>query len=175
MKSPSLLKTIQAELFNLPVFLWVLILGSFYLFSIQLILNYRLFNNGFSLITNLSLLYSLFIGSFTSFLGEPIPFFILILNALFAGLNFVLLFKAIHGLQKGKVHVVIGGATLFSLFTAGCASCGLSLISILGLSVSLTFLPFHGAELRIISLILLIISAYYMLKKLHEAKYCKIK
>lgn len=179
MKSPSLWKTIGVEIFSFQTIFWAVLFGIFYLFSIQLLLNFRLLSDsvarGFSFSSTLILLFSLFLGAFTSLAGEPLTLSILFLNAFFVGLNLVLLGKALASLQgKGKVHLSLGGATLFSLATAGCASCGLSLLSVIGLSASLAFLPFHGAELRVVSLGLLVVSALYMLRELHEAKYCKV-
>lgn len=179
MKTPLFAKTIIAEVFSLSSLLWIIFLAILYIFSIDLLLNYKLLTtsiaNHFPLMAFLSLLWSLFIGSFTSTSAEPGTLIIFFLNAILVGVNVLLLIKSIVGLeQRGKAHITLGGTTIFSIVTAGCASCGLSLLSILGLSATLTVLPFHGAELRYISFFLLIVSAFYMLKKLHEAKYCRI-
>lgn len=179
MRTPHLYKTILYELFSISGIIWSILLAVMYLFLTDILLNLRLvgasISNHFPFATIFSLFVSLFIGSFTSLSAEPVTLYVLLLNAFLVGLNLFLLSKALRGLQiSRKVHISLGGATLFSLVTAGCASCGLSLLSVIGLSATLAFLPFHGAELRIISLGLLALSAFYMLKKLHEAKYCRI-
>lgn len=179
MKSPSLWKTIGIEIFSFSSIVWILFLALFYLFAINILLNNKLLaasiTNHFPLSAIFSLVVSLFLGSFTSMSAEPLTLFIFLLNTLLVGLNIFLLGNAILWLRnQKKVHLSLGGATLFSLVTAGCASCGLSLLSVLGLSATLAFLPFHGAELRIIATVLLFVSSFYMLKKLHQAKYCRI-
>lgn len=179
MKSPAFSKTIALELFSVPTITWTVLFALVYLFSVQIFLNYKLlvfaFSSHYSLYSIFNLLSSLFVGSFTSMNAEPTTLFLIVLNALLVGLNILLLGKAILWLgHQKKVHLSLGGATLFALVTAGCASCGLSLVSVLGLSATLAFLPFHGAELRVIAIILLLISTFYVLKNLHEAKYCKI-
>lgn len=179
MKSPAFSKTIRLELFSLPTIACTILFATLYLFAIDLLLNIRLlttaFANHFPFSATVSLFFSLFLGSFTSMNAEPITLFFIILNALLVGLNILLLGKAVIWLRnQRKVHVSLGGATLFALVTAGCASCGLSLLSVLGLSATLAFLPFHGAELRVIACVFLLVSAFYMLRQLHEAKYCRI-
>ncbi|MGH7246189.1 MAG: hypothetical protein ACREGI_04620, partial [Candidatus Levyibacteriota bacterium] len=101
---------------------------------------------------------------------------LLFVTSLLVGANLVMIVRTIYVLEHlGKVKVSIGGATLIALVTTGCASCGLSLLSILGFSSSLAFLPFRGLELHIGALLLLLISLYYMLWQLYKRKYCKIK
>lgn len=179
MRTPRFSQTVIKELLSLKNLLWIIFFAILYIFTIDVFINYKLLADGlannFPLTTLLSLLFSLFIGSFTSMSSEPLTFFVLLLNALFVGTNLLLLYKSIAGMSAhGKAHLALGGATVFSIVSAGCASCGLSLLSVLGLSTTLVVLPFHGAELRYISLGLLLLSAFYMLKKLHEAKYCRI-
>lgn len=179
MKSPSLWKTVQTDVLSLETFLWIILIGFLYLFTLSLLLNYQLIAHiiaaGFPLLSILSLVGSLLLGSFTTMSAEPLTLCAFLLNAALVGLNLVLVVKAFRGLEKGKrIYVSLGGTTLFALVTAGCTSCGISLLSVLGLSATLAFLPFHGAELRIISLVLLTLSAFYVIKKLHEAKYCRI-
>ena len=178
MKTPPLYQTIL-EVFSLENILWIILLAILYVFSLDLLLNYKLLATiifqHFPLLTFLSLVASLFLGSFTSMTSEPLTLTIFFVQALLVGVNILLLSKSIAGIRgKGKVHISLSGATIFSVVTAGCTSCGLSLLSVIGLSATLTFLPFHGAELRIISLGLLLASSFYMLKKLHDAKYCRI-
>lgn len=180
MKYPPFSQTVVKEVLSVKSILWTFLLAVMYIFSLDLLLNYRLIAISFTAPTSplffLSLIFSLFLGSFTSMGAEPLAFGIFLLNALLVGLNLVLLWRAFAGLQRrGKVHISLGGATLFSLVTAGCASCGLSLLSVLGLSATLVALPFHGAELRYVSLVLLVFSAFYMLKKVHEEIYCKVR
>lgn len=100
---------------------------------------------------------------------------LLLINALLTGLNILLIYKTISSLKhKGKIKFSIGGATIVSLITSGCASCGISVLSILGVSSTLSFLPFHGLELHFLATALLILSFIYMLRQLFAGLYCKI-
>lgn len=76
--------------------------------------------------------------------------------------------------HQGKIGFTIGGVAVVSITTIGCGGCGISLLALAGLSTSLSFLPFKGLELQIISATLLSSSLYYLLQKLHKKYYCRI-
>ncbi len=75
-------------------------------------------------------------------------------------------------LKKRNNLKITLGAGIISIAAAGCASCGLSFISIVGLGGALAALPFRGFELYIISIAILLLSLYYNLSSLY--KVCKI-
>lgn len=103
-----------------------------------------------------------------------LDFWVLIASSILVGLNLVFVVKTLHQIENsGKLKLSVGGITLLSVVTSGCASCGLSILSLLGLSFS--FLPFHGLELHVVSILLLIFSLWYMTNKLYQAKYCRVK
>lgn len=175
---PKFSTTIQKELFSLFSLVWIVCLAFLYYAIATLSLNLRLLvgqvENHVSFSSLLSLISSLLFGAWTGLSHGD--FFLLILNSILVGTNVYLAGKTLYIIEhRGKVRVSIGGATIISLITTGCASCGLSLLSILGLSASLSFLPFHGMELHLFSIFLLLFSSLYMLRQLHNAKYCKIK
>jgi len=128
----------------------------------------------FPLFYKSQVLFFLSLGIFTAF--SPVDTIITLLSGLFVGINLTLLIKTLYLLEhQGKIGFSVGGATIIGLVSSGCASCGLSVLSLLGLSASLSFLPFHGLEIHLLSLVLLIISSWYMIKKLRDGVYCKIK
>jgi hypothetical protein len=174
MKKISIWITASKEIFSFSSILVVLIIGIFYsLFSVFL-LNYRLFfDPNSSFFYKVQLLLNLLPGLWT---GLSLPDFILfVITAILVGLNILMLYKSIMFLKhKGKIKLSIGGATIIAFVTTGCLSCGLSVLSVLGLSASLSFLPFRGMELHLLSLITLIFSFSYMFWELHRVKYCKI-
>lgn len=144
--------------------------------SAILLLNYQLVTR--TLLGNYSfgykstILQTLIVGSFQ--ILPPLESLLLISTSLLVGINFVLAIKTIYLLEhKGKVRLSLGGASVVGLITTGCSSCGFSLLSLLGLSASLSFLPFHGLELHIGAIILLLCSSLYMLYQLHKADVCK--
>lgn len=175
---PPFSSTIKKELLSIPSIIIVGILTTIYIIFSMFLLNYRLViqtiigTNPLSF--KIALLSSLILGSWTGL--SHIDFFLLIISAILIAINFLLIGKTISYLKNSKkLHLSIGGATLVSIVSTGCASCGLSLFSILGLSASLSFLPLHGMELHLLSIFFLLVSAIYMLKKIHASKYCKIK
>jgi|SRR3989338_2002209 len=98
---------------------------------------------------------------------------VLFLVALLTGANLTLLFSKINMLKNSKnLQLVVGGNSLLGIVGSGCAACGLPILSLLGLGGSVMYLPFRGQELSYISLILLIISLYLLLKNNNQA--CKI-
>lgn len=141
------------------------------------LLNYRLvletLNHTFPLSYKATLLYQLATGIFASF--GVVDSLFLIANGLLVGLSLVLIFRTLSTLEgMGKVKVSIGGATLLGLVAAGCGACGFTIFSLLGISASLSFLPFHGLEIHVLSFIVLLFSIGYMIRKLLLAQVCKL-
>ncbi|HEX8965533.1 MAG TPA: hypothetical protein VF820_03830 [Patescibacteria group bacterium] len=168
---------LKNELLTLRSLVSVICIALLYILLSGILLNTKLISNifaaDFALIYKVKFLYFLL----TQFWQTLVPFdqILLFLNALLTGLNILLIFKTISSLKhKGKVRLSVGGATIVTLITSGCASCGVSVISILGISSTLSFLPFHGMELHILATILLIVSLIYMMRQLYIGRYCKI-
>lgn len=176
MKIPSVLSVTRKELLSLWSFFWIFLIGAFYILLTLFLLNYRLvittISSSFPMQDKMGIFFSLLLGLFTAF--SPLDSTIVILSALLVGVNMFLVIRTIYTIeQNGKLRLSIGGATLLGLVSAGCSSCGFSILSILGLSASLSFVPFHGLSLHILSLGFLLFSSWYMLKKLRDSVYCK--
>ena len=174
---PSFSSTIKKELVSLKLILGTSIIALLYLSISVFLLNAQLFQSLIQTHTSLMeisiIFFALFGGLGTSL--STTDFVLSILSAIFVGINLMLLFRTLSVIEhKGKMHLSIGGATFISLVATGCASCGLSVISVLGLSASLSFFPFHGLLLHIGSLGLLLFSTWYMLRQLHNGMYCKV-
>lgn len=100
-------------------------------------------------------------------------FVVLFSISLLTGLNVALLVNRVVLLKNiGKVHAVVGGGMVLGIATSGCVSCGLSVLALVGLSSSLIYLPFRGAELSLLSLLLLGITFFYLVKDINKT--CKI-
>lgn len=157
--------------------LFILLVDLLYICLATYLLNYRLvigtIDGAFSLTYKTTLLYQLATGIFSSF--GVIDSLFLIINGLLVGLNFVLIFRTLSTLEgMGKVKISVGGATLIGLVAAGCGACGFTIFSLLGVSVSVSFLPFHGLEVHVLSFAVLLFSVFYMVKKLLAAQVCKL-
>lgn len=71
--------------------------------------------------------------------------------------------------KEGGVGAI---ASLFGILVAGCPACSLTIASYVGLASFISFLPYEGLELKILSIILLIGISLSILSNLHV---CKIK
>jgi len=90
---------------------------------------------------------------------------ILFLIAILTGANLSLLFEKVRILKKfDKLQIVVGGNSLLGIVGSGCVACGLPILSLLGLGSSLAYLPYRGAELSYLSLVLLSISLFVLVR-----------
>jgi len=115
----------------------------------------------------LKLLFSLLKGMWTAMSGPGLT--VLFLVALLTGANLTLFFGKVNLLKNNKnLRLVVGGNSLLGIVGSGCAACGLPILSLLGLSGSVMYLPFRGAEISYISLILLMVSFYLLIKNSNQ-------
>lgn len=104
---------------------------------------------------------------------SPFNFYSLIFISILSGANLYLVTQLLRRQVVQKTHLVFGLGTMFGLAGSGCASCGLPLLGLVGLSSSAAFLPFRGIEISILSIGLLIFSTIYLSRSLTQA--CKIR
>lgn len=100
---------------------------------------------------------------------------LLILAALLTGINLTLVYLRLKAMRSdGKLHLMVGGSSVLAIVGSGCAACGLPILALLGLSGSLIYLPWHGTELSVIAVLLLIITFYFMLLSYPTAQVCQL-
>lgn len=154
-----------------------LLLAAVYLVSVIYLMNLglvqdTLFGNH-TISYKVSLMIALLGGMWTAMTG--IGLVTLIIISLLTGANIALLVQRIKFLRSsGKLHLVVGGSSLLGIVGSGCASCGLPVLSLLGITGSLTFLPFNGDEISLISVLLLGVSLYFLLKSKNKDS-CELK
>ena len=120
----------------------------------------------------IQILISLIQGMWTSM--SPYGLLLLFLVAILTGANLTLLFEKIRVLKKfDKLQIVVGGNTLFGMVGSGCVACGLPVLSLLGFGSSIAFLPYRGAEFTYLSLALLSISLYVLIRSRNQS--CSVK
>ena len=129
--------------------------------------NYSLLTTNFSL----SLAWSLIIAS--PWTTSLYAFSILILLSLLAGIVLSLSIFLVKKQIKSGIGVGISGIVV-GLLAPACPACAFGLLSILGLGSFLALLPFKGAELGIMGIILLVLSIYYSSNKI-TATVCPIR
>lgn len=101
---------------------------------------------------------------------------VLIITSLLAGINVALLafkIKSIKSFNYKEGSLGTGG-TFLSILTAGCSSCGIGILSLIGVAGGLTFLPFGGLELGFVGIAVLLFSIYLTSKGIMNCKSCQI-
>lgn len=169
------LSVLKQELLRTKSVITVILLALFFVSISMIIINLPSFSSfllaDYPIITKLNILSELFIGTFyaTSQLDVVL---VSILGILF-GMNMTLLINKFNALRgRGNLRIM-AGTGIVSIVAAGCASCGLSFASLIGVSAVLAILPFGGIELYILAIGILLISIYFNLKQI--IKVCKIK
>lgn len=115
----------------------------------------------------IKILWLISIGSFSAVEFRDVVF--LFIAAILFGVNMELVSRKIKLMAKmGSLRLTIG-AGIVSLAATGCASCGLSLASLVGLTGVVALLPFGGLELYLFSIVLLIGMLFYNLHALIKA------
>lgn len=145
-------------------FIYVILIT--YLMNVSLLKDTLL--SEYSIVYKFKILFTLFQGMWTAMSGLGLTTLFLI--ALLTGANLTLLFSKIRMLKNSKnLKLVVGGNSILGIVASGCATCGLPVLSLLGLGGSLMYLPYRGAELSYVSIILLAISFYLLVKNNNQA------
>lgn len=152
-----------------------LFFASLYIILSIVLINYKSYLSfllsEYSPLAKVKVLSLIFYGFFQAISARDIV--LILISAILFGVNVELVLRKLKFLAgKGSLHLTFG-AGVITLVATGCASCGLSLASIVGLSAVIALLPFHGLELYALSIMILLISLLYNLHNL--VKVCKIK
>lgn len=104
----------------------------------------------------------------------------IVLVALFSGINIAMLaFYFKRRMAMGSAAGASGFGLIIGTLGVGCSACGsviiASLIGISSASALVSVLPLGGAEFGIVSIALIGLSTYWIAKKIHSPKACKIK
>lgn len=73
---------------------------------------------------------------------------------------------------RNKLASASGMAT--GLLAAGCPTCGAPLFALLGAPLALFSLPFHGLELKVLSVVLLALSIYLIAENIKKQLTCPV-
>jgi len=157
--------------------LFIIVLGfSIILPNLSLILGIY---SAFGLIPSIKITFSLFGAIATNFTVYSAIYTVLI--ALFFGINaslFAFYYSRFKNMKKSAGIKTSTAGLILGVLGVGCASCGsivlASLFSLLGLGGAFALLPFGGVEFAVIGLIMLVISTYYILKKIHDPMVCNV-
>ncbi len=120
--------------------------------------------NGSSVGSKLSFMFSLLGGMWTAMSATSLV--TLVFVSLLTGANVALVAQKISVLRASGsgVSIIFGGGTILGIAGGGCVACGLPILSLFGISGSVAYLPYYGAEISWFAIILLSISLYSLLK-----------
>lgn len=135
---------------------------------------------GITLATKLSFFFGLYGSLFTNF--DLLSAGNLLLISVLFGTNIALLIYYIRRQQiamgNTSLHFASVGGLISGLFGIGCAACGsvilTALLGTFGASGFIVFLPFHGAEFGLIGVIFLLVSIYYLIKRINDPLICRL-
>lgn len=120
-----------------------------------------------------SLLTALLAGMWTAMSG--LSLFLLVVVAILTGANLTLVVQRLQTIRaSGKMSLMVGGSSLIGIVGSGCASCGLPILALLGLSGAIFYLPFQGLELSVLAIVLLSISLYVLIKQSTRQTVCAV-
>lgn len=143
-----------------------------YMMNIRLVLS-TIFGS-FDLDYKFKLLTALLEGLWTSMSSSGI--IMLFTIAVLTGANLTLIFQRIVRMHSfGKLGLFSSFGSLLGLVSGGCAACSLPVLGLLGLGTSVAYLPFRGTELSVLSIVLLLISCFIMIRSEMQSKVCKVK
>lgn len=166
-----MIKLIFRRKFIIPT----LIIAVIYSVITTYLMNFRLLKTtllgSFSLEYKVNLLLALLGGMWTAMSGFGLTMLIII--AVLTGANLTLIFKRVMEIHSfGKLNFFASFGSAFGFIASGCAACGLPILALLGLGGAAVYLPFQGAELSMLSVVLLATSFYLMVKSELKAKVC---
>jgi len=102
-----------------------------------------------------------------TFINLLLLFIIAVLFGVFAAL-FVYKIKIVRQTSSTGILGTLG--ITVGLFSAGCPTCGAFLFSMIGMPLALFYLPFKGLELKVLSILMLLISNYLIARSLTVCK-----
>lgn len=119
------------------------------------------------------------IVAYASMSGWPFTLFSLFLSlviSVLAGIYFSLFLVRRQLIKdkelKNKLSSV--GGMVAGLFAAGCPTCGAPLFALFSAPLALFSLPFGGLELKVLSIILLWLSIYFILENISKQLVCGV-
>lgn len=127
----------------------------------------------YSLSYKWNLLVALLAGMWTAM--SKLSLMLLVIVAVLTGANLTLVVQRVRAIRaSGKMSVVVGGSSLLGIVGSGCASCGLPILALLGLSGAIFYLPFQGLELSVLAVILLSFSLYTLMGQRAKQAVCDV-
>lgn len=120
-----------------------------------------------------NLLIALLAGMWTAM--SKLSLILLVVVAILTGTNLTLVVQQLRSIRaSGKTSFMVGGSSLLGIVGSGCASCGLPILALLGLSGAIFYLPFQGLGLSVLAIILLSVSLHSLIKQKAKHVVCAV-
>lgn len=167
-------ESLKRELVNPFALIGGIIFAVLYILVSTLIINYQLIiatlNGSYSLASKIAVIIALTKG--VKLLYNPFELSMVFLLGFLMGINLILIMKSLRETttspknpRKSKNSLALGLGMTGFIATSGCASCGITLLSLLGPTLSITLLPYQTLALQVVSLGLLLFSLIYTLNR----------
>ncbi len=168
----------QKKLLSFKVLFFSLITAITYILLTIYITNNRLINDTvlgqYPLSYKVNILWLLFVSLPET--TSSLNLLLLITTALLTGLTIVLVIKRINTMKKvGGISGLTFSGSSIGVIGSGCAACGLPILGVLGIASSAAYLPLHGTEIAIFSVVILSISLCVLLRNSKIQEKCDIK
>ncbi len=170
--------SVWRDIFSRPTYLILLVVSSVLFYLANVII--QNFSNLFSLYSNYGLSQTLhFLFNLSINFRQAVTlssyFSLITISILLGILISIIVYKTKNVSEKtSKGNNSLSAIGLFlAILAPGCAACGLGLIAVLGLSGAiLTFLPYKGLEISVISIAILAFAIFKMSKDITICKVC---
>lgn len=166
----------KSPVFSAKSIIFTMIISGFYIILVIYLMNFKLvietLTGNFPFSYKTTLLLNLLGGMWTAMTGFGLA--TLVTTAILTGINLTLIFQRFSLLYSlGNLHLSLGGSFL-GFIGSGCAACGLPILALLGLTGSITYLPFRGTEFSLLAIALLVMALYLMLKSNNQKMACRL-
>lgn len=153
----------------------IIIATIFYLLNV-IIINFKNIISIFNSLGFVEVLKSFY--TFSKLLYQSIEiqgFISLIIISMLTGILLsLLIYRYKHINKESNVKITTSIGLFLGIILPGCASCGIGLAAILGLSSSLLFLPLKGLEISILAIIIISYSIIKTSKAISKVEKCEI-
>lgn len=173
-----MLETLQF-VFSKPFYIFLAASLSIFLFLFFLfVINIPLFLTAFRLVSDITLVPKIFSNIIQTILevSGPLALYSYTAVTILAGINLSLLvFKYRVAKTPDKRSPLVGFGGIFGgALAAGCPSCSISILSLVGVAGGLAVLPLKGVEFSMLGGLALLFSIYYISKSIRYCKACQI-
>jgi len=165
-----------------PPYLFLTVVIAFILIAVtSLIINYQLIYNmlvsGNDIGFKLSFMFNILGSIITN--NTELSLLTLVITGLLAGINVAFMVFKFRTSRRdsidGKSSGLGGGGVLAGMLGAGCSSCGVGILALLGVVGGAAILPFGGYEIWAVSTAILVYSMYSLSKGINSCDSCQVE